>query len=132
MNKQYAEYGPTLLRVFLGLLMLIPGIGKLMDPAGPIGMLTNLGFIMPVVSAWVLLLSEIVFGICIILGFKVRYTIWPLVVILTVATIFIVVPNMNGNYVNLLFHLQAIAGMITIYLIGPGKWPIGEIMKKKR
>ncbi|MEK6873626.1 MAG: DoxX family protein [Nanoarchaeota archaeon] len=126
MNKQYSMYGPTLLRVFLGLLMLVPGISKLMNPGGPIGMLTNLGFPIPSIMAWVLIISEIVFGLTLILGYKVKYTVWPLVIILAVATIFVVIPNTSGSYVNLIFHLQAIAGLITIYLIGPGALAIDK------
>ncbi|MEM3113288.1 MAG: DoxX family protein [Candidatus Pacearchaeota archaeon] len=120
MNKEYAKFGPTLIRVFLGLLMLIPGISKLMNTEMPIGMLTNLGFPAPIFLAWVLLLSEIIFGVSVIIGWKVKYTIWPLVIVLTVATIFVVIPNMNGNPVNLLFHLSAIAGLISLFLTGPG------------
>ena len=44
MDKKYAKYGPTILRIFLGFLFLVPGISKLMNPSGIISMLTGLGF----------------------------------------------------------------------------------------
>ncbi|MBI2672436.1 DoxX family protein, partial [Candidatus Woesearchaeota archaeon] len=55
-------YGLAILRIVIGILFLLPGIMKLMDPAGITGMLTGLGFPAPSLLAWVLLLSEIIFG----------------------------------------------------------------------
>ena len=126
MKSKYSEYGPALIRVFLGLLLLIPGISKLINPAGITGLLTGIGFPIPVFFAWVVILSEITFGVAIIVGWKVKYTAWPLAIILAVATIFVVIPNMNGNPINLLFHLQAIAGLIGLTLTGPGALAIDK------
>ena len=124
MNKEM--YGHLVLRVFLGLLFIIPGVGKLLNPAMPVGMLTSLGFPAPTFFAWILLLSEIIFGLTVLLGFKVKYTVWPLVIVMVVATLIVVIPNMNGNPVNLLFHLTAIAGLVSLFLTGPGAMALGK------
>ena len=63
-----SHYGPTLLRVVLGLLFIIPGLGKLVNPAMIIGMLGQLGFPAATLLGWVLLLSEIVFGAAVLTG----------------------------------------------------------------
>ena len=120
MEYKNSKYGPTLLRVFIGVLFIIQGYFKLKNPSGPIGMLTNLGFPVPTFFAWVLLLSELIFGISVLIGWKVKYTVWPLVIVMLVATWTVVIPNMNGSYVNLMFHLITAAGLVSIYLTGPG------------
>ena len=120
MDKKYAKYGPTILRIFLGLLLFVPGISKLMNPSGIIGMVSGLGFPVATLLGWLVIISEVLLGLTLIIGWKVKYTVWPLVIILTVATIFVVLPNAGKNPVNLLFHLQAIAGLISLYLTGPG------------
>jgi len=120
MDKKYAKYGPTILRIFLGFLFLVPGISKLMNPGGIISMLTGLGFPMATLLGWLVIISEVLLGLTLIIGWKVKYSVWPLVIILTVATIFVVLPNVGKNPINLLFHLQAIAGLISLYLTGPG------------
>ncbi|MEK6891212.1 MAG: DoxX family protein [Nanoarchaeota archaeon] len=129
--KNYKEYSPLIIRVFVGLLLLIPGIFKLMNPAGITGMLTGLGFPAPVLFAWILILIEIIFGAIVILGWKLKYTVWPLVVVLVVATITVVIPNMNGNPINLLFHLLGIASLISLTLTGPGMHSLDEMIKRK-
>ena len=124
--KDKGMYGPLLLRVGIGLLFLNAGIGKLMNPAGPTGMLTGLGFPAPVVFAWILLLSEIIFGLAVLTGYKVKYTVWPLVLVMVVAGLAVAVPNANGNYTNTLFHLVTATGLISLALTGPGKYAVGK------
>jgi putative oxidoreductase len=119
MNEK-SKYGPLLLRIAIGAIFLYTGIGKLLNPAGPTGMLQGLGFPAPAFFAWVLLLSEIIFGLSVLLGWKVRYTVWPLVLIMVIAIFAVVLPNANGNYLNALFHLLVIAGSISLFLTGPG------------
>ena len=116
-------FGQTLLRLLVGLLFLVTGIKKLMSPDGPTKMLTNLGFPVPVVFAWILLLSEIIFGLMIFIGFKVRYAAWPLMIVLIVAEIMVVIPNPQGGILSTtsLFHLVSIAALVDIALAGPGK-----------
>jgi len=124
--KDKGMYGPLLLRVGIGLLFLNAGIGKLMNPAGPTEMLTGLGFPAPVVFAWILLLSEIIFGLAVLTGYKVKYTVWPLVVVMLVAGLAVAVPNAGGNYTVSLFHLVTATGLISLALTGPGKYAVGK------
>ncbi|OIO80690.1 hypothetical protein AUJ84_02850 [Candidatus Pacearchaeota archaeon CG1_02_32_132] len=122
-------HGLAILRVVAGLLFLLPGIMKLMDPAGITGMLTGLGFPAPSFLAWILLLSEIIFGASLIVGWKTKYTTWPLVIVLLVATLTIALPGALENpmgWVNVLFHLVGIGALISIFLDGPGAWAVSK------
>ena len=115
--------GHTLLRVTIGLLFFVAGIKKFMGPEMVTGMLTNLGFPLPSFFAWILILSEVIFGALIFVGYKVRWTAWPLVIVLAIAWILVVVPG-DISSSNSFFHLIGIAGLITIALTGPGKWAL--------
>ena len=119
-------FGHTLLRVVIGILFLQAGIKKFTNPDGVVEMLSGIGFPAPVVFAWILLLSEIIFGALILIGYKVKYTTWPLVIIFLVALGTVVIPNGGISSNNALFHIITIAGLITIALTGPGKWAISK------
>ena len=122
-------YGQATLRVLTGILFLVPGIMKLMDPAGITGMLTGLGFPAPSFFAWVLLLSEIIFGASLVVGWKTRYIVWPLAIVLVVATVTVALPGALKNpmgWVNVLFHLVGISALMSVFLDGPGTCAINK------
>jgi putative oxidoreductase len=125
-NSEKHMLGHTLLRVTIGLLFLIAGINKIKDPSGIIGMLGGIGFPIATFFGWLLILSEIVFGALILIGYKVKVTAWPLAIILAVAWILVTVPNGGLTSSNSFFHLIGIAGLVTIALTGPGKWAISK------
>ena len=115
----------ALLRISLGLLFLITGIGKLINPSGVAGMLSGIGFPATAVFAWILLLSEIIFGVSLLIGYNTKFAVWPLFVILIVATILVVFPSITfsdpTSYMTLIWHLVGLAGLMTIKDFGPGK-----------
>ena len=122
-----AEYGPTILRLVLGLLFILPGFNKLMNPGMIIGMLGELGFPATSFFGWILILSEILFGISVLIGWKVKYTVWPLVIILAVATITVGLPALGSSpmaMINVIFHVLGIAALVSLYLSGPGAYAV--------
>ncbi|MEK6903222.1 MAG: DoxX family protein [Nanoarchaeota archaeon] len=122
-------YGLAMLRITTGALFLVPGIMKLVDPAGITGMLAGLGFPAASLLAWVLLLSEIIFGASLIVGWKTKYTAWPLVIVLLVATLTVALPAASQNpmgWINVLFHLVGIGALISIALDGPGTCAVSK------
>ncbi len=90
-------------RVLLGLVMLVPGLLKLfvIKPSAVVGMLSGIGFPVATFFAWVLILSEIVFGIAILASWKLKYTVWPPVIIMLVAAFTVA----WGSWPTFLMHL---------------------------
>ena len=99
----HKEYIMTLNRVLLSLVMIVPGLLGLLlwKPSGVAGNLINLGFPAPLFLAWILILSEIVFGIAILVKWRLKYTVWPPIIILVVAGI----TAWWGNWPQLIMHL---------------------------
>ncbi len=118
------EYGPFVLRLIIGLLFLVVGISKLMNPNGIIEMLGNLGFPAAGFFGWLVIVCEIVFGLAVLLGLWTKWTVWPLVIILLVALIVVYVPALNfadpSTTINLFWHLLGIASLISVFLTGAG------------
>lgn len=108
-------------RVLLGLLMLVPGLLKLFV-VGPTAIAGMVGGIVlfswaPAFWAWVLMLSEIVFGIAILANYKTEYTAWPPVIVLAVATLFLHIKwaaLSTTSWSNVLLHLVAIWGFVML------------------
>ena len=103
----YGKYAGTVNRVLLGLLMLIPGLVKLFvfKPSGVAGMLEGFGFPVASFFAWVLILSEIVFGIAILVRWKLDYSVWPPIVIMLVAAFTANWPSELSKAAPFLMHL---------------------------
>ena len=88
-----------------------------------IGMLDGLGFPAASLFGWIVILVEILGGAALIVGWNVRKVVWPLVIILAVATLTTAVPALGSSpmaTVVLLFHLVGIAGLVSLYYSGPG------------
>lgn len=122
--NEYKEYAPVLLRIALALLFIPQGINKLMGIEGTTAFLTQLGFPVPILFVWVLLLSEILFGLAVLFGWKVKYTALPLIVIMAIALLLVTIPS--GNLVNIFFHVLAIAALVSLVLTGAGKLAISK------
>jgi len=75
-------------RILIGLMFLVAGILKVfvIKPAGVVGMLSGIGFPAPTVFAWILILSEIIFGACVLFNVQMKWAPIPLMIILLVAT----------------------------------------------
>lgn len=123
-NSEKHMIGHTLLRVAIGLMFIVTGFNKVTGIDGVVGMLTGLGFPAASMFAWILALSELIFGALIFIGYKTKYTTWPLAFVLLIAELTVVLPNSGIGSNNSFFHLIAIAGLITIALTGPGKWAL--------
>ncbi len=124
MESKKAAYGPMILRIFLGILFFVAGLGKIMNPPSVVDMLSGLGFPVPTFFAWILLLSELVFGLALIFGWKVRYSVWPLVIVLVVALLVVYLPDLDfqnqGNIMSILWHLVGLAGLVSLAFTGAG------------
>lgn len=111
----------TVNRVLLGLVMLIPGLLKLfvMGPTAVAGMTGSIFLFSwaPAFWAWVLILSEIVFGIAVLANYQTKYTAWPPVIILAIATLFVHVKWAalgSTSWSNVILHLIALWGFVML------------------
>jgi putative oxidoreductase len=121
--NDYESYAPTVLRALLGLLFLVPGVMKLMNPPMIIGMLGSLGFPAAGFFGWLLILVEIAGGVALLAGWKVKYAVWPLAVVLLVAMLRVHIPGIGTTpmaEIVALFHLVAIGGLVSVFLSGSG------------
>lgn len=82
MVSRFNQYGPLPIRVALGIVYFVHGIGKLagvglpdaaIGIAGTTGFLASLGFPMPGVFAWILAIVETFGGLAILFGILTRY-----------------------------------------------------------
>lgn len=58
-------------RIMLGLIFIMAGVGKITDPAGTIGYMQSVG--LPGILLWPTIALELLGGLAIAAGFKVRY-----------------------------------------------------------
>lgn len=72
MNDVLHDYGPPLGRIMIAAIFVISGFGKLMDPGGTAGYIASQGLPMPQVLAWAAIVVEILGGLMLVVGFKVR------------------------------------------------------------
>jgi len=122
-------------RILLGLLMLIPGITKLLI-AGPnaiTGMISGIALFAwaPAIWAWILIISEIIFGIAILANWKLEYTTIPPIIIMLVATFsfgFNWSNIMQTNWGNVLMHLTIASNYL---MLGIHRCKTERFKKKK-
>ena len=88
-------WGPTLLRVVVGLIALAHGLQKLFGQGfdGVAGMMEGLGIPAPALAAVALVLTEVVGGVALILGLFTRLSAVPLAFSMLVATLMVHLPN---------------------------------------
>lgn len=133
--NEFQNYGPLMTRIALGALFIISGLNKLSNPAGTAGFLANLGFSGAGFWAWVLLLSEITFGLLILIGWLTKLTIWPLVIIMLVAIFKVYLPAyLDGQAAaktNLLFHILTLASLLSLFFTGAGAWSLEKVWTTK-
>jgi uncharacterized membrane protein YphA (DoxX/SURF4 family) len=108
-------------RILLGLLMLVPGLLKLLvvSPGGVTQMLSG-NFLLswaPAFWAWVLIIGEIGSGIAIFGNWRVKHTAIIPVVILSIALLTMAIKWSaigQTSWSNVLLHLVAISGYVTL------------------
>ena len=111
MSIELNRYAGLINRILLGLVLLVSGLIKLfvMKPNAVTEMLTGMGFPIPLILAWILILSEIVFGTAIFVKWNLKQSVIPAIIIFVVAafTFWTYGPGaQNGpNWGQVLIHL---------------------------
>lgn len=73
-TERYSSYGPTFLRVGLGLVFIFMGLSKIENPMGFInGFATTSGIPLPIVLGWLPVILEPIGGLFLVLGIGTRW-----------------------------------------------------------
>ncbi len=122
------DIGQLLLRISFGGMMLthgIPKLNKLINGdfgfADPIGLGETFTFILAV-------LAEFLCSILVVIGFKVKWTVLPLIATMAVA-VFVV--HADDAFKKKEFALLYLAGYIAIFLFNSGKYSLDSVLKSK-
>jgi len=96
--------------------MIVPGLfnGYYQLSEGGTGVfLSTLGFPIPALFAWAMILSQLIFGVSVLIGWKLKYTTLPLALILVVAAITV----WWGNWSQVLLHFTVASNYIVFSLM---------------
>ncbi|ADJ15998.1 DoxX family protein [Halalkalicoccus jeotgali] len=128
-NGEGRGWSPVFVRVALGLVFLVAGVGKVfaVGPkatgiAGFAGFLASLGVPMPTLFAWLVGLLELTGGALLLLGLFTRYAAVLLAIDMLVATLLVHLPSGfavgNGGY-----EYTLVLALVSISLVfsGPGR-----------
>lgn len=136
-----SRYGPTLLRITLGIIFVMNGYLALFDlgPAGAAGLFTVLGIPLGEAAAWYLIAAHVVGGLMMIVGLKTRWAaIANIPVILVLLLQFhvhqgfymtgVVVDAAAGKAraVGLEYPLLVLAATAALVLLGGGAWAMTD------
>lgn len=117
-------YVPIILRLFLGVTFLIHGLAKLIDPGGFIGWVTSLGFPLPAVLGWLVMILEALGGLMLILGFGTRWVALALAFLMLTTTLSVkvqvgfIAPTELGAGAEL--DLMLMVGSLVLAILGSG------------
>jgi len=123
------DYGSLVLRIAIGMLFVPVGLMRLFNPGEFIGQLQAVGMPAPSFVAWTVLLSEIIFGTCVFVGWKVKYAIWPLIAIMIGAILFVFLPGFGlnvGSWIMTFLHVIVIGALLSLFFTGPGKFGVKD------
>jgi putative oxidoreductase len=127
------DYAYVVLRVLLGLMMFNAGATKLFGfitngALGLAGMLGNTFGALGTPLAWIVVLVEIIAGVMLIIGFKVKWPAYLLAIVLVIATFLTGAwkwPLSSG----LFFHIIAAVALAYVAEKGSGKFSVDSAMK---
>lgn len=112
-------------RVFLALIFVLAGYGKMADPAGTIGYIASVGLPAPELAYVGAVGVELIGGIALIVGFKTRMTAMLLAVfsLITAAAFH----NQLGDQMQFIMFFKNVAmagGFLQVAAFGPGRFSI--------
>jgi putative oxidoreductase len=122
-----AGLGLLILRVVIGLVFVMHGLGKLVGAPfagagmdGTIGFFTQLGIPMPNLAAWGVALAETVGGFALILGIAAPLAALVLAVDMAVAILMLKFKLSKGFAGGYEFESTLLAGLLCVFFAGPG------------
>lgn len=128
-----------LARLLFGMLFIPAGFNKIVGFSGTVSYITAMGMPMPTIAAISAIIVEVIFGICLLLGFQQRF----MAIILAIFTLFATfvfhafwsVPAENAYMQQLLFYKNmAVVGGLFAFIVAvgqPHKLSIDSMLKKR-
>lgn len=123
------NHGIAALRIAGGLFFLLPGLYKALDPDLFMNMLSATS---PALQShfvvYLVMISEILGGTFLIIGWNVRLAAIPLIIITLVAQTFVVAQDTGSSLqsLSLVMHVMGIGFFVGIVLLGRGSWSIPD------
>jgi putative oxidoreductase len=127
-------WGPTILRVIVGLIFLAHGGQKLLGQGfgGVAGMTEGLGLPAPALAAVALVLVELLGGAALILGLFARLFSIPLAFSMLVATVLVHLPNgFFSSSSGVEFTLLLTVACVALALTGPGEGSLDRFLARR-
>ncbi|MFK7856220.1 MAG: DoxX family protein, partial [Granulosicoccus sp.] len=130
-SEQLTDRGIALLRIASGIFFLLPGLFKIVMPDDFLGMTTDFPtFLQPHIS-WlftVVIITEVIGGLMLIIGFNVRLAVPPLVIVTVVAETLVVINDHNSNLrlLSVFTHLMGAGLYSSIFFLGSGSWSLRD------
>lgn len=121
-----------LARILLTALFVVSGFGKLADYTGTVSYMNYVGAPMPALAAGVAIAVEVLVGLALLLGFRVRPL--ALVLMLYVAGATLVghpfwsmqAAERALNEIHFLKNLSIMGGLLLLAIVGPGRYSVGK------
>ncbi|WP_291187715.1 DoxX family protein [Dokdonella sp.] len=130
--ERYRDALILLARILLTMLFVISGFGKLTDYAGTVSYMNYVGAPMPSVAAAVAIAMEVLVGLALLVGFRVR----PLALLMMV---FVAGTAILGhpfwamdaaeralNQTQFLKNLSIMGGLLLLAIVGAGRYSLGK------
>jgi putative oxidoreductase len=116
-------YAPTILRVVAGVVFVVYGWNKLQDPAGWQDMMTGLGFPVPVLLSWFVLLLELVGGAALLVGLLVRpiALLFAIEMVVSSITVKLSLGFAPQGATGIELDLALLAVTLALVILGPGR-----------
>lgn len=122
-------------RIFIGWLFLTSGWMKLMNTAGAVTYLTNLGVPAPEAMVWLVLGSELLLGVTLILGIATRYAALYGALFVLIATALAhrywqyPAAQQGAQYTQFIKNLAIIGGLLMLFVGSAGRYSVDAKMR---
>jgi putative oxidoreductase len=122
-------------RLLLSLIFILSGLFKIVGFGATTGLLTQLGWPAPALFVTLAILIEVLGGLSLLLGFRVRWASVALIVFVVVATVFVHGPFLKAaadeaakqdQIAHIMKNLALIGGLLKYYLDGAGRYAVDQ------
>jgi putative oxidoreductase len=112
-------------RIFLSLIFIVSGVGKIASPYATIGYITSVGAPFPVLAYVIAIIIEVGFGLALLFGFKAKFAA-AVIAVFTLAAAFLFHTDFTNQIQTIMFlkNITIIGGLLQIVAYGAGGFSI--------